>query len=105
MQPCSAACCYTTVYIRLVCTPPPSAGKYSTEDNLLHLCLRHKLSGAAMELLASKQLMLQYLHQKSGAAATAEAGGDGKTPLEMAKRNNMKKVAQTLERLQVCTIV
>ena len=64
------------------------------EENLLHFCIRRKLTGMAEFLLQPKMmtgrrhLLLQKAH-------------DGKTPVELAKRSGMKRVHEMVERVMV----
>ncbi len=69
-------------------------GSYGAEENLLHFCIRRRLSGMAEFLLQPKQI--------SGRAHLLQSRAhDGKTPAELARKSGMKRVHELVERLLV----
>ena len=64
------------------------------EENLLHFCTRRKLDGMA-EFLLQQKLMLNKSH------LLEQKAHDNKTPVELAKKNGMKRISDLLERTLV----
>lgn len=69
-------------------------GKHGIEENLLHFCMRRKLGGVAEHLLqsVSNSKKEEYLSQRSS---------DNRTPVELAHKNDMRRVAEMVENLMV----
>jgi len=61
---------------------------------LLHFCMRRKLDGMASLLLQQKNIegRVHYLQQR---------GHDNKTPIEIARKNNMRRITEMAEGILV----
>ena len=72
------------------------AGKHAHDENLLHFCMRHKLDGMATLLLQPKNIegRVYYLQQR---------GCDNKTPIEIARKNDMKRITEIAQGILVCS--
>lgn len=70
-------------------------GNYGCEDTLLHLCVRERLAESAQQLLQPQLLAgrVSYLTQRGAV--------DARTPIEMARKNGMMKVAELAENAAV----
>ena len=70
------------------------AGKHGHDENLLHFCMRHKLDGMATLLLQPKNIegRIYYLQQR---------GYDNKTPIEVARKNDMKRITEIAQGILV----
>ena len=74
------------------------AGKHGHDENLLHFCMRHKLDGMATLLLQPKNIegRVYYLQQR---------GYDNKTPIEIARKNDMKRITEIAQGILVGSCV
>ena len=72
------------------------AGKHGHDENLLHFCMRHKLDGMATLLLQPNNIegKVYYLQQR---------GYDNKTPIEIARKNDMKRITEIAQGILVGT--
>ena len=82
-----------------ISVPPPLtmlsfAGKHGHDENLLHFCMRHKLDGMATLLLQPNNIegKVYYLQQR---------GYDNKTPIEIARKNDMKRITEIAQGILV----
>lgn len=73
----------------------PPLGSYGMEENLLHFCIRRRLTGMA-EFLLQPKLILGRAQLLQGRAH------DGKTPVELARKSGMKRVNEMVEKSVVC---
>ncbi len=67
------------------------SGNHGWEDTILHLCVRERLGETAQLLLQPHQLAgrANYLLQKGST--------DNRTPIELARKNGMTRVAELAE--------
>ena len=83
--------CYTNTLSNKQLFP----GRLDLEENLLHLCMRQRLEETAMALLQPQCVEGKafYILQK--------ARIDNKTPLDIARKNGMKKAVELAEMAMV----
>ena len=73
-------------------------GKHGTEENLLHFCMRRKLGGVA-------ELLLQSVSNSKKEAYLLQRSSDNRTPIELAHKNDMRRIAEMAESLIVSSKV
>ena len=73
------------------------AGKFSPAANLLHVCTQHNLS-------QSLDILLQPWFIEDKAHCLLQKSLDNKTPVDIAKKNNLTAVSETTDQLIVRTI-
>lgn len=73
------------------------AGKFSPAANLLHVCTQHNLS-------QSLDMLLQPWFIEDKAHYLLQKGLDNKTPVDIAKKNNLTTVSEIADQLVVRTI-